>query len=222
MTWHGLVCYVAHPIGAPIKEGVAANLARAKRWLRFLQKTYPERAFIAPYLDWIEICGDDDGKPEERERGLLRGCAVAAHCDEFWPVGCGVEGMTKGMTRELGASGRVCGHYLSFVEPPEAGIESPPSPIASHRQWSSPWRHLEVVVPLSVSVSSALSARAAGVREGAAEATRFVEHRYACVKVGVLQHVTSIWLPDGVTPPSYVACSIDESCGPARKEYYGA
>lgn len=177
------VCYIACPIGAPTKEGVTANVERAKRWLRFLQKTFPERAFVAPYLDWIEVCGDADDKPEDRERGLRRDCAVVARCDEFWPVGCGAGGMSKGMTRELASAGRVgpsevglmpsqgvvvFGHYLSFVEPPEdigklkfTIKDSPPSPAAPHREPDQ-------------KAHDGLGAESAvdGGREGAAGATR--------------------------------------------------
>jgi hypothetical protein len=87
-----ILAYMAHPIAGD----VPGNCARARRWLAWLQRTYPDRAFIAPYIDWIEA-GDDDSDPVQRELGLQRCCAVAAVCTEFWPVG---GRLTEGMRRE--------------------------------------------------------------------------------------------------------------------------
>lgn len=84
------VCYMAHPIGGD----VVGNVARAKRWLAYLQRAHggpaaePRRAFIAPYLAWIELKVLDEHSPMERAHGLNLAIEAASRCDEFWPVGC--------------------------------------------------------------------------------------------------------------------------------------
>lgn len=115
-----IVAYLAHPV----RGDVAGNLARAKRWLSYLQRAYPDRAFIAPWIAWLES-GDDDSDPEVRARGLERCCAVAARAEEFWPVGCGelpLGHITVGMFAERcaaeGGGARVVGDYRHLVEPP--------------------------------------------------------------------------------------------------------
>lgn len=94
------VAYMAHPVGSSTPDGVALNVLRAKRWLRYLQATYPDVAFIAPYIDWIDLCGDDDGDPVKRELALVRDTAVVARCEQIWPVGA-PDGLTPGMAREV-------------------------------------------------------------------------------------------------------------------------
>lgn len=198
------IAYMAHPVGATSPDGVKANLERARRWLRFLQKTYPERLFIAPWLQQIEVCGDDDFDPEQRKLGLARDCAFVPRCDEFWPVGGGGR-LTAGMTAELAASGHsdefmlatrgieVFAKYLHCVEPPESSYvrvfrdgalvtesSSPLSPTALHR---------EPVQTPEKGVGAAGTTD--GGREGAVGATRF---RSAWPSIGMV--VPSPFSPD--------------------------
>jgi hypothetical protein len=91
-----ILAYLAHPIAGDVR----ANLVRYKAWLRYLQTRHPTLAFIAPSIDWIEVCGDRDDNAAERERGLARCCQVVARCDEIWLVG---SRLSQGMERELAA-----------------------------------------------------------------------------------------------------------------------
>jgi hypothetical protein len=116
-----ILAYMAHPISGD----VPANVMRAKRWLAWLSRRYPDRAFVAPYIDWIEA-GDEDGDPDQRERGLQRCCSVAARCEEFWAVG---GRLSAGMNREVEAwrnterlrrlLDRYHCEHLSDLEPPD-------------------------------------------------------------------------------------------------------
>ena len=114
-----IVAYMAHPVGGD----VPGNIAKAKRWLTFLQRTYPDRAFVAPWIDWIEFAeGLDDADPKAREIGMQRDLAVVRRCDEIWLVG---GYLSPGMKREeheflLFAQGvGVRAQHLMTVEPPQ-------------------------------------------------------------------------------------------------------
>lgn len=110
------VAYLAHPVSGDVKR----NIARAKRWLSYLQKTYSGHVFIAPWITGIEICGDDDNDPLQRERGIQRDCAVIAKCDELWL--CGAD-FSKGMEREVVVAVKyrlkIDHTFLYITEPPE-------------------------------------------------------------------------------------------------------
>lgn len=87
------VCYVA----APLSGDIPGNLRRAKDALARFQSAHRDRAFIAPWIAWVEM-GDDDDNPVARELGMQRDLAVIAKCDELWVVGTRV---TAGMRREI-------------------------------------------------------------------------------------------------------------------------
>jgi len=109
-----IVCFMSHPVAGD----VLGNLLLARRWLAWLQRHYPERAFIAPWIDWIET-GDDDSDPAQRERGLRRDEAVAARCDEIWLVGARLsDGMKRELAAAQGAGARVRTDHL-HKHPPE-------------------------------------------------------------------------------------------------------
>lgn len=74
------VVYMCHPVAGDIK----GNLARAKRWLRWLEENYP----IAIVASWITECEVwDDNNPEQRAAGLERDKAVLERCDGIVLVG---------------------------------------------------------------------------------------------------------------------------------------
>jgi hypothetical protein len=123
-----IVAYLAHPV----RGAVAENLARAKRWLSYLQRTYPDRVFIAPWILSIEL-GEDDSDEVQRAQGIVRMAAVAARCHELWAVGCGSRDgkPTLGMVCETAAAlkydARIVTDYIACTEPPDV----------THVQW---WR----------------------------------------------------------------------------------
>ena len=105
------VFYVAHPVAYPCKcrmrrgdtlphETLEAealcNLARAKRWLRWLLER-TDVALCAPWMPYVEILPDGG---EWRERGLLDDCAMAARCDGI--ILCGGR-ISSGMERNWDA-----------------------------------------------------------------------------------------------------------------------
>jgi len=90
------VIYLAHPLGATTKEGVAANIAKAKRWVRWIYDHFPNVAVIADWLITCEVF--DDLNPEHRAHGMKMNGFVLVRCDEFWMVGGRV---STGMAHEL-------------------------------------------------------------------------------------------------------------------------
>jgi len=73
--------YLAHPVSGD----VPGNLARTRRWIRWIYDHFPDVAVVA---DWILTCEVlDDSNPIHRARGLGMDKAVIALCDEFWMVG---------------------------------------------------------------------------------------------------------------------------------------
>ena len=87
--------YLAHPV----RGDVLGNLARAKRWWRWIETSFPDTVVIAP---WITVCEIfDDADEAQRMAGLRRGCAVVVRCDEIWLVGGRV---SNGMRVELEAA----------------------------------------------------------------------------------------------------------------------
>ena len=96
--------YFAHPV-APIaptdeprhyRNELALNLARARRWLRWLITNQPDVSFLAPWLPYVEVL--DDSIPAHRERGIRDRLAVVEACQGI--VLCGPR-ISKGMRGEL-------------------------------------------------------------------------------------------------------------------------
>jgi hypothetical protein len=75
------VVYMAHPIGGD-PEG---NLARARRWMRWILDHYPMVAVCVPWLPYVEVLDDYD--PEHRDRGVRDDLEILKRCDEVWLVG---------------------------------------------------------------------------------------------------------------------------------------
>ncbi len=80
VTARPTVVYVAHPYG-----GDPANLARARRWVRWLNREFfPRYAFIAP---WIDVCDGVPETPWNRTAGIAFASREVAKADELWMVG---------------------------------------------------------------------------------------------------------------------------------------
>lgn len=110
------VVYVAHPVGAPTPEGVAQNLARARRWLRWILRHYE----VAVVADWSYCELLDDHNPADRAFGLACDEATVKRCDEIWLVG-GVVSSGMRHERDTAAMAGVRVVDLTFLgaEPPK-------------------------------------------------------------------------------------------------------
>jgi hypothetical protein len=88
--------YVSHPYG-----GQAENLARVKRWLRFLHAIHPEWTLVCSWVAWAEA-----GLYHLDEPAALRACMEEVRsCQGL--VSVGVDGQTKmtpGMANERGCA----------------------------------------------------------------------------------------------------------------------
>jgi hypothetical protein len=114
----GTVAYVAHPVAGD----VAANLARALRWLFWLSSQCPDVAVIAPWIAGI-MSGEDDGDPAARSRWLALDVAIVKRCDCL--ILCGGR-VSSGMAIERDAMIAVHGKVIDLThlgdEPPSALI----------------------------------------------------------------------------------------------------
>lgn len=106
------VIYLCHPVSGD----VPANLARAKRWVRWVESNHPV-AVVASWITECEIWDDDD--PEQRAAGLIRDLAVLERCDEVWLVGGRI---SHGMEIE---SAHARQHGIRVVSLVELGAEPP-------------------------------------------------------------------------------------------------
>lgn len=89
------VAWLCHPLSGD----VPGNIARAKRWLGWLLRTFPQIDFAADWILWCEVL--DDSNEVERQRGL-NFCEVMIHrCDAIWLVGGAI---SSGMQREMDAA----------------------------------------------------------------------------------------------------------------------
>lgn len=106
------VWYMAHPVAGD----VPGNIARAKRWFRWLVKAVPgDVCVIAPWLETLEWCAEDDGDPAVRERAMQRNVVLANLCDAVVLVGGRV---SAGMQREADAAKEVRDLTCLGEEPP--------------------------------------------------------------------------------------------------------
>lgn len=88
------VVYLAHPVSGD----VAANIARAMRWLRWLMDNEPDVAFCCPWLPYLDVLNEDNA--EHRARGLRDDVEIAKRCDGI--VLCGGR-LSGGMALERDA-----------------------------------------------------------------------------------------------------------------------
>jgi hypothetical protein len=111
------VVYMAHPLGAPTPEGVTANIARAKRWYRWIAINFPNVAVMAPWVTTCEVL--DDHNPAHRAHGMAMNKAIIPRCAEFWMVGGRVStGMNIEMIDAIACSLRVFDLTWLGEEPP--------------------------------------------------------------------------------------------------------
>ena len=148
------VYYLAHPLApteeqiractgslhpgdrsAAIRDGLAANLARAQRWLRWLRRSFPETTFIAPWIAAV-LSGEDDADPTQREAGLVDACAVVPLLTGI--VLCGGR-VSSGMGHEAAAAKRAI-DLTYYTDPPEL------TPHGTFEMWAG---HLEIRGPRS-------------------------------------------------------------------------
>lgn len=76
--------YMTAPLSAPTKEGIAANIARAKRWYKWIATNF-EVAVVADWILCVELL--DDQNENDREYGLACDLSVVEVCNELWHVG---------------------------------------------------------------------------------------------------------------------------------------
>ncbi|MBA2718917.1 MAG: hypothetical protein H0U52_06720 [Chloroflexi bacterium] len=108
------IAYMAHPVSGD----VAANLARALRWLHYLSATDPETAYVDPWIAAL-MAGADDDDPAQRARGLAHDVAMVKRCDAIVLVGGRV---SSGMAIEHNAALTV---GISVIDLTALGEEPP-------------------------------------------------------------------------------------------------
>ena len=76
------VVYLAHPVGAPDRDGIDANLARVRRWLRAIVDA-TDWSICASWMPYVEALDED----RYRARGLADDLACLERCDAIVLVG---------------------------------------------------------------------------------------------------------------------------------------
>ncbi len=122
------VCYVAHPVGAETVEGVDENIARAKRWYRWLCENFPDLALVANWIVDVEVYSGSDAGAQRHEnakriKGLERDDAVIAVCGEM--ILCGGS-VSPGMARGINTATQ---HFLTLYDLTDLGLEPPTGPV---------------------------------------------------------------------------------------------
>jgi hypothetical protein len=130
--------YLAHPLSGDI----AANLARAKRWLRWVLDLELPIAPIAPWIDIVEAWEQADAGKEDgylRWRGLEMDLAVVERCDEIWLVG-GTISTGMALERERALKHHLRVNDLTFLgpEPPEVGTAADTIAQKALAAWTRP------------------------------------------------------------------------------------
>jgi hypothetical protein len=115
------VVYVAHPVGADTATGIAANVARAHRWLAWLLAAEPDVAFCMPWAPYVATLPED---AHNRARGLRDDLAMVGRCDAIVLVG---GRLSSGMALERAEARRLglAVHDWTRLgeEPPAIGVQ---------------------------------------------------------------------------------------------------
>lgn len=134
--------YMAHPVGAAARAGVAVNLERAGRWLTWLRKVEPDKAILAPWLGTLLVGADDDFNPADRARGLRDNCVAAAAFGRIALVGGRISsGMGDELEAVLGVRGTISDLTPYGLEPPAPEIRILPGVVLRGGQHA--WRRRE-------------------------------------------------------------------------------
>ena len=86
--------YICAPLGGHVEE----NLNKVRQYTK-----YALLCGTAPVVPHFYAECFDDGKPDERERGMAAGLSLLWFCDEMWVLG---DVISEGMQREI----RFCQH----------------------------------------------------------------------------------------------------------------
>lgn len=114
------VIYLAAPLGAATREGIEANKARARRWIRWVYDHFDDVAVVA---DWIITCDVlDDFDPAHRARGLRMNAVIIPRCDEFWMVGGRISNGMRGELEIAVAAHRWVRDFTALGEEPPVGV----------------------------------------------------------------------------------------------------
>lgn len=71
-----IVAYLAHPVSAPTREGIEANLANCRAWLRWLVE-HTEWAVSCPWMPYVETLDE----ATHRDRGIADDLAMLERHD---------------------------------------------------------------------------------------------------------------------------------------------
>ena len=115
------VVYLAHPVGAESIIGVNANIARARRWLRWLVEN-TDWAIVASWMPYVETLDEGDW----RARGLADDCAVLERCDAIFLCGGRRSAGMEIECREAIAAGLYVIDVAVGDDEPWAGLETAP------------------------------------------------------------------------------------------------
>lgn len=108
------IAWMAHPLSGDIP----GNIAKAKRWMKWLIRTF-QIDFAADWILWCEILDDNDA--EERGRGIAFDKAMISRLDSYWMVGGRI---SFGMAMELEAAKA---HNKTIIDLTGLGSEPPAS-----------------------------------------------------------------------------------------------
>lgn len=111
------VIYLCHPVSGDVEN----NLARARRWVRWIYDTQPGVAVLCMWVIDCEVL--DDSNPAHRAVGLEHDFAILERCDEVWAVG---GRLSSGMLMEIEHG---LGHNVPFLDLTQLGEEPPRGPI---------------------------------------------------------------------------------------------
>jgi len=131
--------YMSAPVRPLEGETLESNLARGRRWYKFLQLTAGDHAvFLAPWILSCELFDDDS--PEQRKAGMARQMEIIARCDEVWLVGGRV---SSGMAAEKEA---VLKLSRTCIDLTDAGPEPGQNIVAAVQAWAACVQHGRTLV----------------------------------------------------------------------------